>query len=368
MDSNKNINITITPGTIFKTLFIVSLFAFLFLIKDVVLVVLTAIVIASAVEPIVLWFKKVKIGRLPAVIVSYVVFALLFISIFYFFIPSLLQDTANFLNSAPSYLNSTSVWNPLNKEFEINEKNAIVSFSHNLTKGLQSANSISKQGLSLSEVVSWISSTFSNISEGAVKLLSVVFGGIFAFILIIVLSFYLSVQEDGIARFLRIITPVANEKYVIDLWRRVQMKIGYWFQGQLLLGILVGILVYLGLTIFGVRNALFLAALAAIFEVIPLFGPIMSAIPAIMIAYVEGGIVKSLLIAGFYTIVQQFENHLIYPLVVKKVTGVPPILVILSLVVGGKLAGFLGIILSVPVAATLVELIDDLQKTKFKNS
>jgi len=191
-----------------------------------------------------------------------------------------------------------------------------------------------------------------------------VFGGILSLILIFVLSFYLAVQEDGIAKFLRVITPLKHEEYVISLWKRSQLKIGFWLQGQLLLAVLVGVLVYLGLSIIGIDNALFYAAIAAILETIPLFGPIIAAIPAIAAAYIDGGVSYGLLVLGLYLIIQQFENHLIYPLVVKKIIGVPPILVILAIIVGAKLAGFLGVILSVPVAATLMEYFDDLQMSK----
>jgi predicted PurR-regulated permease PerM len=172
------------------------------------------------------------------------------------------------------------------------------------------------------------------------------------------------VQEDGISKFLKVVTPPRHEKYIVDLWRRAQLKIGRWMQGQLLLALLVGILVYLGLTILGVKNALFLAFLAALFETIPLFGPILSAIPAVLSSYADGGVGSTLLVAGLYIIIHQFENHLIYPLVVKKIVGVPPILVILALLVGWELAGFLGLILSVPVATTLMEYFDDLQTRK----
>ena len=116
--------------------------------------------------------------------------------------------------------------------------------------------------------------------------------------------------------------------------------------------------------ILGIRNALFLAILAMVFEIIPVFGPILSAIPAILIGFTDGGLSQALIVTGFYIIIQQFENHLIYPLVVKKIIGVPPILVIIALIVGAKLAGFLGIILSVPVATAFVEYLDDFQKNK----
>ena len=133
---------------------------------------------------------------------------------------------------------------------------------------------------------------------------------------------------------------------------------------KLLFGIIIGILVYLGLTILDIPNAFLLAILAALFEIIPVFGPILSAIPGILVALSLGGVTKGLLVAGFYIIVQQFENHLIYPLVVRKIVGVPPILVILAIIVGAKLAGFLGILLSVPLATALVEYLDDFQKDK----
>ena len=91
----------------------------------------------------------------------------------------------------------------------------------------------------------------------------------------------------------------------------------------------------------------------------------MAAIPAIAIAFLVGGIGPALIVAAFCVIVQQFENQLIYPLVVKKVVGVPAIIVILAFIAGGTLAGFLGILLSVPVAAIMMEFFKDVQRGTF---
>lgn len=132
-------------------------------------------------------------------------------------------------------------------------------------------------------------------------------------------------------------------------------------QGQLILGVLIAVLVYLSLTILQVPHALVLAVIAGIFEIIPVFGPILAAIPAVIIAFVSGGPLFGLVVAGIYILIQQFENHLIYPQVVTRVVGVPPLLVILALIVGANLAGFLGIILSVPVAAMLQEFVSDIE-------
>jgi len=182
----------------------------------------------------------------------------------------------------------------------------------------------------------------------------------------VVLSFYLAVEEDGVGKFLKAITTIKHEKYVVSLWKRSQRKIGLWMQGQLVLAVVVGMLVYLGLLITGVPNALLLAFLAGAFEIIPLFGPIMASIPAIAIGFVAGGVPLAGVVAGLYIIIQQFENQLIYPLVVKKVVGVSPIVSILALAIGWQLAGLTGLILSVPVAAVIIELFDDFEKDKIE--
>jgi predicted PurR-regulated permease PerM len=137
-------------------------------------------------------------------------------------------------------------------------------------------------------------------------------------------------------------------------------------QGQLVLAAMVAILVYLGLMVLGVKNALLLAFVAGLFEIIPVFGPILSAIPSISFAFVDGGMGLALLVAGMYVIVQQFENHLIYPLVVRKIVGVPAILVIISMIMGWQLAGFIGLIIAVPVVTMIVEYMDDIQAYKNK--
>ncbi len=349
-------SISLSTGTLIRAMLVFLFFVLLFYVLDVLLVLLTAVVIASSIEPLTLWLKRFRIPRLLAVISTYIVLSVSFIGIFYFFVPLLLSDTANFLRAVPTFLES--VPSPLSVEPKTVVGGA--NLAQTLSEGIQSVT----QPSALGAVFTDLSQILGSFANGFWDNISVVFGGIVSFILIVVLSFYLAVQEDGVGAFLRVVTPEKHEPYILGLWKRAQKKIGYWIQGQILLAVLVGILVYLGLTIVGIKNALFLAALAAIFEIIPLFGPILSAIPGIAIAYSTSGVSFALLVAGLYLIIQQFENHLIYPLVVKKIVGVPPMIVILSLIVGVKLGGFLGLVLSVPLAATLMEYLDDVQKRK----
>lgn len=350
----KYTTIRISSDTIVRVILYVLLFALLYYVRDVVLVILTSVVIASATEPATLWFKKYNISRLLAVILIYVCSALVLAGVFYFLIPPLLNDASNLLSKLPEYLAHIPFWNPAPETVTtLTQSTAVQTFS------------VLPSQFSFGEAVSEIQAAISSANQGLLNAVSGIFGGLLSFILVVVLSFYLAVQEDGVQDFLKVIVPVRNQKYVLDLWKRSQVKIGLWMQGQVLLGLLIAILVYLGLTIFKVKNALLLAILAGGFELIPVFGPILAAIPAVIAAiFDDGGLTKGLLVAGLYLIIQQFENHLIYPLVVRKIVGVSPIVVILAFIVGGKLAGFLGILLSVPVASALMELYSDVQREK----
>jgi predicted PurR-regulated permease PerM len=336
---------SITTGTIVKVLLLLALVWLMYLLLDLVLVVLTAVVIASAIEPATKWFMKKKVPRTLAVLVVYLIVLGLFFGFFYFFVPPVLADTAGFMSSLPAYLETL---NP--------------SWAFNYAPILGAAGA--DASFSIAQMVAQLQTALSQISTNTLSAASFVFGGVLSFVLILVFSFYFAVQETGIMDFLRVITPKKHQPYVIDLWRRAQHKIGLWMQGQLLLALIVGVLVYLGLTVLGVKYALVLAVLAAMFELIPVFGPILSSVPAIVIGFVDGGAGLGLLVIALYIIIQQFENHLIYPLVVTKVVGVPPLLVILALIIGWKLVGFLGIILSIPIAAAIQEVASDLEKRR----
>ena len=182
--------------------------------------------------------------------------------------------------------------------------------------------------LNLEHVILQINNIIGGIYSNAFATIATVFGGLLSFFLMVILSFYLAVEEDGVGKFLKAITTIKHEKYVTALWRRSQRKIGLWLQGQLIL----------------------------------------ASIPAIAISFVTGGLPLALLVAGLYIIVHQFENQLIYPLVVKKVVGVSPVVSIVALVAGFELAGFIGVILAVPIAAAVIEFVDDFEKDKIEKT
>lgn len=341
MKNNKeNLHVQISTGTIIKIVLVLIGFYTLYLLSDLFLVLLTAIVVASAVEPATKWFMARKFPRTLAVLAVYVVFLSLFAMLFYFFLPPFLKDFSQFFSSFPKYFDFLDKWNPWSDVLDYQQ--ILTNLASNFTGGAGVA---------------------ADAAGGIARTVGGVFQGLVNFVLVLVISFYFAVQEKGIENFLKIIVPAKDEKYVIDLWYRSQHKIGRWMQGQVILGVLVGVLVYLGLVVMGVKHALLLAIAAAMFELIPVFGPTLAAVPAVLIA-LTSSVTLGLMVIAFYVIIQQFENHLIYPIVVRKVVGVPPILVIIALLIGVNLAGFMGVILSVPLAAALMEFVNDIEKKK----
>lgn len=339
---DKKTTMFLSTGTIVKTIIILIVFAFLYMIRGILMSVLLSLVIASGIEPAAVWLQKRKIPRVLAVVFIYLAAFLFLGAMFYLIIPTTFSELSTFSDNIPAYLE---------KPFE----------AGTVDKIFGKLPVFAREGFGNS--VAMLGDYIDKFTTGFFGFASLAVGGVVSFILIIVLSFYLSVQENGVENFLRIVIPVRHEEYAISLWMRWRKKIGYWLQGQILLGFIVGVLVYLGLTILQVKYALTFALLAAIFELIPIFGPILAAIPPIAISLLENPWL-ALEVGILYVIIQQFENHLIYPLVVRKIVGIPAIMVILALVIGANVGGLLGMLLAVPLATIAMEVLDDLNYRK----
>lgn len=339
----KEFRVSITSGTLLTALAIILGAYILWLLRDIFLLVVTAIVIASAIEPGVAFFIRYHIPRfLAALLVYALVFGSVFALLFLFF-PPIIADAANFFAQIPEYVETL-----------------------NLPSGSISAfdTSAVEESSSFLDTLIVFKDVFTAGSTGIFQLVTTFFGGIFSLLLVIVLSFYFALQDTGVEEFLRLILPISHEEYAVNLWRRAQKKIGLWMQGQVLLSVIVGILTYLGLLIIGVPYALLLAVLTGAAEIIPVFGSLIAGVVAIAVGYSEGGFALAAIVAGLYVVVNQFEANLIYPLIVKKIVGIPPLLVIVALIAGYTLAGFLGVLLSVPIAAVVLEFMYDLDKRK----
>ena len=342
MPKAKPQTIIISPSTIFRIIFIILLLVFLYLILDVIVIFIFALIIASAIAPLVNLLGKLKIPRVIGALLIYIIVIGGLGFLISLAIPSVAKEIKDLSSNLPNYIEF------LSDKFE----------------SIQKASS--KYQDIIIQFQKFLAGTGDFLRKSASDLFSVavnIFGGIFSFFLVLVISFYLSVQKKGVQRVLTSLAPREHRDYLLSLWERSQRKLGRWLQGQLFLGVIIGVLVYVGLSLLNVKFALLLAVLAGVLEIFPYIGPVMAAIPAIILGFLQAPIL-GLWVLILYIVIQQMENHLIVPLVIGKIVKLNPVVVILALLIGIKLGGIPGMILAVPITAVLAEFFRDLIKRR----
>lgn len=330
----------ISSRTMVNFLGILLLIAVAYLIRDILMALVFAVIIASAAEPAIEWLKTRKIPRILSVIIIYLALGIAFSFAVYLIVPLLLEEIRNLSISFP----------------ELQEK---------FLSGLNQSgfSDVPFFGDGAVDALRLPRDYLEKVGGGVFNFASAIFGGIFSFVLVVVFSFYIAAQEKGIENFLRLLTPVSHEAYVVDLWERSQRKLGRWLRAQLVLGAIVGVLIFLGLTFLGVRHAFIFALIAGVFEIIPVVGPILSAVPAVITALgVTPFLGMSVVI--LYVAVQQLESHVVVPVVMQRTTGLSPLVVVLALLIGAQIGGIFGILLAVPFTTILSELLNDWDKKK----
>ncbi|MFZ5982119.1 MAG: AI-2E family transporter [Patescibacteria group bacterium] len=331
--------IDISTSSIIRIFLIILGIYFLYLIRDVLALLFISIVLVSAIDPAVDWLHRKKIPRSFGVLLIYLVLFFLVGILIYFLIPPIQAQFSDFSSNFPTYAEK------LNAPFE-NVKNAFE------TSHIEFSSERFSQRLG--ESISDFSGSIFSRTFG-------IFSGFVFLIAILSLTFYMAAVEDGFGKFLRMVLPVKHQEYALSLMERIKQKIGKWMQGQLVLMFLVFLLDYVGLSLIGVPYALVLAIFAGIMEIIPYVGPIISAIPGIFLGFMISPWVGFLTLL-MYVLVQQFENHIITPQVMKKAVGLNPIVVILALFIGAKIGGALGAILAIPAATAINVFVGDILK------
>lgn len=336
--------IDISTGIIFRTILILLGIFFLFIIRDIIALFFIAVILTAAIEPAVDWFQKKKIPRPFGVLIIYFVIFLIAGLLISFLIPALVEQLRDFSQNLPVHLEKmTSVFRG------VDNYAGSKGINFDTEKFLQDIGG----GLDYSSGVIF-STTIG------------VFSGFLALLIIFSMTFYMSVIEDGMKKFFISITPNRHQEYVVSLAERIKEKIGKWMIGQLFLILIIFVFYFIVLYLLGVPYALVLAMLGGLLEIIPYLGPIVSAIPAVILGFVVSPL-TGLMVLALYVIIQQLENHIIVPQIMKKAIGLNPLAVILALLVGVKLAGILGAILAVPVATAIGVFVGDLiQKQEAK--
>jgi predicted PurR-regulated permease PerM len=328
--------IDISTGAIFRIVIIILGIWILYLIRDIVALFFISLILTAAIDPGVDWLRRRKIPRGVGVLIIYCILFLIIGTAIYFFIPAIISQLNDFSQSLPRYIENLS-----------NLSSGIKNFTqaHNISLGAQDFLNLG-----------------SNTANLRGKLFSTtvgVFSGLVSFIIVLSLTFYLSVKEDGMRRFLNSVTPEKHQEYVVSLAERMKIKIGKWVLGQLLLMLIIFVFDFLALYFLKVPYALAIAIISGLLEVVPYIGPIISATLATMVGFLISPVMGLLALAVF-TAIQQIEGHIIVPQVMKKAVGLNPVVVILALLIGAKLAGALGAILAVPVTAAASVFVKDL--------
>ncbi len=313
----------ISTATILKVIGIILGIWLLYAIREVVVIFFIVLVIVAAFGPLVDRMSK-YIPRVLALIILTLLFFGFLTAIGFLIVPPVIEQLQQLAINAPLYIER---FGPLYQ----NLQNYVLRYQETLLN---------------------FTPNFGNLTGGIYSTTIGFISGIVAVFTILVLSFYMLLEQASIKGFLHQTIPMEHKEKIFEVFRKIGNKMGSWLRGQFLLMLLIGVLDGIVLAILGVPYALTLAVWGGLTEVIPYVGPWLGMIPAVIIAFTISPI-KGLLVLLSYIAVQQLEAQFFAPKIMGKAVGLSPVIIILSLLAGAKLMGILGIIIAVPVAAAL---------------
>lgn len=303
--------IEIAPKTIlFTIVFLLGLYV-VWIVRELFYSLFIGFILMSALRPLVSYIESKKMPHSLSVIIVYFSFVFFFLFLFSLILPPIIIESTNLAINFPLYVVKI---NPDVASFL--NLNALNGFLPNAP----------------AQIISVVGNVFSNT---------------FFVITTLFFGFYFLLEKNVLHKLL---AAFFNEKKIHELTivtGLAEKRMSSWFWGELALMTTVGVLTYIGLTILGFKYALPLALLAGILEVVPNVGPIISAIPAVLIGFSVSNF-QGFAALALYIIVQQLENNLIVPVIMKRAVGLNPIVTLIALIVGGKLGGVIGVLLAIP--------------------
>ncbi len=324
---------------LFKIALAVIFFYVLFEIKDIIVWFIFALVISILFNPGIEFLKKFKVPRAIATTAIYLAVFGLLSMVLYSAVVILITEVEQLSLVLPYYFQELS---PVLRDFGIHALEDIETFVTEIRGSLRE-----------------LSSAFFSVSFS-------VFGGIFTTIFVLTMAFFLSLEGRIVERGLIVIFPKKYEKYAFNLWRKCQNKVSSWFLTRILSCLFVGIAIYISCLIIGVKYPLSLGLIAGAMNFIPYIGPLISGILIFLITAIDS-FAKGVFIIIVFGLVQLIENSVITPVLSQKFIGLSPVLVIMSLAIGGALWGLLGALLAIPLAGILFEFLKEfLEKKKLE--
>jgi len=285
----------------------------------------------AAMLPFVEFFRKQKLPKILAILIPYLALTILIFALILPLIPFFSEQTALLFKNLPRYFD-------------------------------QSANIFGYQ-MDPRQLQNYVNGEIDNIGRNLFQVTGRVFGGIISVLTVIIVSFYLLFYRDDFKKTLAGLFQKETRDKVFLTISHVDDKLGAWLRGQLLLSLSIGVFSFFGLTVMGIPYALPLALLAGILEVVPTIGPIISAIPAVIVAFTISP-TMGLLVALFYFVLQMLENQILVPKIMQRAVGLNPIVVILGIAIGANLLGIAGALLIVPFISFVIVLYKGIMKSK----
>ncbi len=333
--------IDISYESILKVILVLFALFFLFQLRHIIFIIFISVIVALIANPAVDKMQKRKIPRVAGAAVLFLAAFIIMGLLAYIVAPPLAKEVTQLTSQFPAHLEQINLDDPVLQNQSFNYLNS-EPFQNVLIEA---------------------SKFLKNVTSNFVSVILGLLGGFLSAILILVISFYFIVEERGIEKFVETVIPYNLRPRVLKIIRKTESKLGKWFVGQLFLGFIVGLLSFIGLSILGVPYALVLAIIAGVMELIPYIGPILASIPAILIAFTVSPLL-ALLTLILYFLIQQFENYLIVPKVMERSVGLHPVIIIIAMLIGGQLAGILGIILAIPVTTIVSIILEDMYGSK----
>lgn len=295
----------------------------LWMVRDLLFSLLIGFILMSALKPTVNYLTSKKISRTVSVILVYLLFILFIIALFSLIIPPIIYETSILISSLPYALEN--LMPQINNFVDVTD---LTGFVPNVTNN----------------IFGIISSIFSN----ALFVVTTLFFGL-----------YLLLEENLWEKILSKYFKKETTKKVIMIIEKAEKRMSSWFWGELTLMTVVGLLTFFGLHLIGMgKYAVPLAVLAGLLEVVPNIGPVISSIPAIILGFVYSSFTGFAAMA-LYVVVQQLENTLIVPLIMRHAVGLNPILTLVALILGGRLGGILGVLLAIPLFLLIETIVNE---------
>ena len=314
---------------LWRVLFFVALAALMYFSLHILLGLFLAIVISAGLEFLVNFLENRGIPRTLGVILVFLVTTLGIIVAIYTILPLLLID----LNT---------VFLTLNKLAQNSWWGEFIDF---------------QPAQSVNELWGQLSRQLFAVGGSPLTALTNLLGGAALTLSILISAFYLSLVRDGIERFIRAVFPQESEETALRVYANSRRRIGFWFRSQILLSLVMGGLVLVALLILGVKHAVLLAILTAIFELVPYIGPIIAGSAAVLSALAASPAL-ALTVLIVFLILHQVESHILIPLLIGRNVGLHPVIVIMALLIGLEVGGFLGILVSVPATVVIQEILE----------